>query len=482
MNFSQFIYILWFRKQIIFWVLAITVITVFVATLMLPKEYTAETSLVVDQHSVNSVTGTSLPLQLLTGYLATQVDIIGSHNVARKVVEKLKLTDDPETQKNFAKDKAKSDAPVDIMDWKANLLLKKLDITPSHDSSVIQIGFKGGNPESTAAIANAFATAYIQTSIELRAQAAKLIADWFDKQMISLRERLERAQLVLSSYQQKYGIVTIKDRIDLENSHLTELSVQLVNSMAHTNELQSRKDFLATTIKQGGALESFQEVLKSTTIGLLKSELATAEANFVKLSKWADINHPQYQQLKAEVNSLQQKIKSEIKIELNSIDSNLSSSQQLDKIIATALAEQKAKVLELKKQNDEIAVFQREVENAQRAYDAAMQRGVETRMESEMSQTDISILNPAIPATKASNPKVRLNIILSIFLGGLLGAGSAILVELLDRRVRSAIDILEVLNLPVFASISTQSSKTKRISWPFYSNDISRNANDQGRA
>ncbi|MEY3881227.1 MAG: hypothetical protein RIQ94_2023 [Pseudomonadota bacterium] len=63
MNFSQFIYILWFRKQIIFWVLAITVITVFVATLMLPKEYTAETSLVVDQHSVNSVTGTSLPLQ-----------------------------------------------------------------------------------------------------------------------------------------------------------------------------------------------------------------------------------------------------------------------------------------------------------------------------------------------------------------------------------------------------------------------------------
>ena len=248
--------------------------------------------------------------------------------------------------------------------------------------------------------------------------------------------------------------------------------------MARTNELQSRKDFLATTIKQGGALESFQEVLKSTTIGLLKSELATAEANFVKLSKWADINHPQYQQLKAEVNSLQQKIKSEIKIELNSIDSNLSSSQQLDKIIATALAEQKSKVLELKKQTDEIAVFQREVENAQRAYDAAMQRGVETRMESEMSQTDISILNLAIPPTKASNPKMRLNMILSIFLGGILGAGSAILVELLDRRVRSAIDILEVLDLPVFALISDKSPKTKRIWWPFYSNDISRNPNN----
>jgi chain length determinant protein EpsF len=475
MNFHQFIYILWFRKRIIIWVSALTVITVFVLTLMSPKVYTAETSLVVDQHSINSVTGTSLPLQLLTGYLATQVDIIGSHNVARKVVEKLNLTDDPETQKNFAKDKAKSDALGDIRDWKANLLIKKLDITPSHDSSVIQIAFKGGNPESAAEIANAFATAYIQTSIELRAQAAKLIADWFEKQMVLLRERLEHAQLVLSSYQQKYGIVTIKDRIDLENAHLTDLSGQLMNSMARTNELQSRKDFLATTIKQRGSLESFQEVLKSTTIGLLKSELATAEANFVKLSKWADINHPQYQQLKAQVNSLQQRIKSEIQIEVNSIDSNLSSSQQLDKIIATALAEQKAKVLELKKQNDEIAVFQREVENAQRAYDAAMQRGVETRMESEMSQTDISILNPAIPPRKASNPKMRLNMILSIFLGGILGAGSAILVELLDRRVRSAIDILEVLDLPVFALISDKSPKTKRISGPFYSNVTSRN-------
>jgi len=33
-------------------------------------------------------------------------------------------------------------------------------------------------------------------------------------------------------------------------------------------------------------------------------------------------------------------------------------------------------------------VFNREAENAQRAYDAAMQRAVQTHMESEMSQTN----------------------------------------------------------------------------------------------
>ena len=87
----------------------------------------------------------------------------------------------------------------------------------------------------------------------------------------------------------------------------------------------------------------------------LKSELARAEARFAELSKRVDINHPQYKQAKAEVDSLQQKVQSEIKMVLNSIARGVASSSQRDKIVANAFAEQKAKVLELKKQHDEIS-------------------------------------------------------------------------------------------------------------------------------
>jgi chain length determinant protein EpsF len=477
MNFHQFIYILWSRQSVVLSVLMMTIVTTLVVSLLLPKQYVATTSLVVDQRSVDPITGVALPVQLLPGYMATQVDVISSHNVARKVVEKLKLSEDPQTQEDFAKTKHIGD----IKDWIADLLLKRnLEIRPSRESSHIQIDFTDTDPQFAAKAANAFADAYIQTSVELRAQPAKLSADWFDLQMATLREHLEHAQSVLSTYQQQHGIVTTDDRLDLENSRLAELSQQLVENQMHTSELQSRKDLLMTTIDNGGSSESLQEVLNSPLIQALKSELARADANFAELSKRVDINHPQYKQAKAQVNSLQQKIHSEIKMVLSSIVSGLASSSQRDKIIANTLAEQKAKVLELKKQHDEIAVFNREVENAQRSYDAAMQRAVQSRMESEMSQTNVAVLNPAIPPQKPAKPKVLLNMVLSVFLGGMLGVGSALLAELMDRRVRSAFDISELLDVPVFAVVSASSSKPKRMPRLFSLNRLSMGFNEGG--
>lgn len=476
MNFQQFINILWSRQSVVLSALMMTVITTLVVSLLLPKQYLATTSMVVDQHSVDRVTGLTLPVQLLPGYIATQVDVISSHKVARKVVEKLKLNENPEMQEDFAK----AEGIGDIRDWVADLLLKKLEIRPSRESSVMQVDFTSNDPLLAAIIANAFADTYIQTSAELQAQPAKLSADWFDSQMTSLRERLEQAQSVLSTYQQEHGIVTTDDRLDLENARLADLSKQLVEGQARTSELQSRKDLLTNTVKQGGSSESLQEVLSNPLIQSLKSELARAESSFAELSKRVDINHPQYKQAKAEVNSLQQKIQSETQMVLSSISSGVASSYQRDKIAVNALAEQKAKVLELKKQHDEMMVFNREVENAQRVYDAAMQRAVQSRMESEISQANIAVLNYAIPPQKPAKPKVLLNIILSFFLGGMLGVGSALLAELMDRRVRSAFDISEVLGVPVFAVVSALDHKPRRIPRLFYLDNTSGGFNERG--
>ncbi|MGZ5007263.1 MAG: chain length determinant protein EpsF [Methylobacter sp.] len=478
MNFHQFINILLSHKSVVLSALMITMITTLVVSLLLPKQYIATTSIVIDQRSVDPVTGLTLPVQLMPGYIATQVDVIGSHNVARKVVEKLKLNENAQMKEDFAKAKNMGD----IRDWVADALLKNLDIKPSRESSVMQVDFTFTDALLAANIANAFANAYIQTSIELQAQPAKLSADWFDSQMATLRDNLEHAQSVLSTYQQQHGIVSTDDRLDLENARLSDLSKQLVDNQAHTSELQSRKDLLTATLKQGVSPESLQEVLSSPVIQSLKSELAKAEARFAELSKRLDINHPLYKQAKAEVDSLQQKIHSEIKMVLTSISGGVTSSIQRDTIIANALSEQKAKVLQLKKQHDEIRVLNREVENAQRIYDAALQRAVHSRMESEMRQTNTAVLNSAVTPNKPAKPKILINMILSVFLGSILGVGSALAAELMDRRVRSAFDISELLAVPVFAAISLPAAKPSRATLLSHLDSHSDSPNHQGNA
>jgi uncharacterized protein involved in exopolysaccharide biosynthesis len=224
MTIKQFLNILWSRRWILLSVLAITSSLTLLVNLRMAKQYVATTALVVDQRGIDQITGLTVPVQLLAGYMATQSEVIASPNVARKVVEKLKLDESPVFLDKLAKN---PNELVDTKDQVASLLLPNLDVKPSRESSLIQINFTFTDAQVAAQIANAFADAYVQTSIELRAQPAKANADWFDSQLAMLRERLAAAQLVLSNYQQQHGIVVSDDRIDIENTRLAELSRQL---------------------------------------------------------------------------------------------------------------------------------------------------------------------------------------------------------------------------------------------------------------
>ncbi|MCL5060287.1 MAG: hypothetical protein M1449_07140 [Candidatus Thermoplasmatota archaeon] len=119
-----------------------------------------------------------------------------------------------------------------------------------------------------------------------------------------------------------------------------------------------------------------------------------------------------------------------------------------------AIGSARADVLELKQQREEATLLARDLENAQRIYDSALQRYGQSRMEAQSTQTDIAVLNPAVAPTEPSKPRVILNILLSLFLGTLLGVSLGFLIELLDRRVRSGQDIVATLGIPVLAEVT----------------------------
>ena len=450
MNLQQFFIILWSRKILLLSCLTATVLMTLIVSLMMPKQYVASTALVLDQRGIDPVTGMVLPAQLLSGYLATQQEVIASHNVALKVVDLLDLTQNPALQEDFLKSKS----PGDIRDWLADSLLTKLEVTLSRESSIIKLAFTAKDPKFSALAANAFAKAYIRTAVELKVQPAKQNADWFEEQLKILRERMEQAHEKLSIFQQQHGIVKVEDQLDLEDARLADIAKQLVEGQGRTYALMSRKNQLAHALEKGASYESMQEVLDNHFVEVLKSELARAEAKFAELANRIDKKHPQYLQAQAEISSLRKKIKQEINTVLGGIDNDLAVSRQRDANLSHALAEQKNKVLELKKQHDEMAVLQREVENTQKSYDNAMQRTVQARMESEIDQTNIAVLNPAIVPQYASKPKILFNVFLSFFIGALLGSGFALLAELYDRRVRSTFDISGGLGMPVLGVMS----------------------------
>ena len=95
MHLYQFLLLLRARRKLILATLCTTILLALGWSLVQGKTYTATTSVLLNYKGVDPLTGLTMPGQLLPGYMATQIDIISSKNVALRVVERLRMASNP---------------------------------------------------------------------------------------------------------------------------------------------------------------------------------------------------------------------------------------------------------------------------------------------------------------------------------------------------------------------------------------------------
>jgi polysaccharide biosynthesis transport protein len=464
MRFSKLVRILWACRSTSFYILMAVSAVAVAASLLLPKKYKAESAIVVDTRGSDPITReNATPAQLASTYLATQVDVIASHNVALKVIDRLKLTNDPKFTRNFQHAAGGGGAGSGaIRDWGADELLKSLIVRPSRDSNVIYLQFTSESPQTAADITNAFADSYIQTSLELKVDPARRQAGWFDQQVNDLRVAWENAQNSLSAYQREHGVIGADEaRLDVETARLTEISNHLVAAQAAMYDAETRQRQMNDALAKDRADASVNMQL-NPLLQNLKTELARSEAKFAYVAQRYDRNHPQYMSAQAELESLRNKVATEVDNATGTVAREAQVARQTTADLQRAMEEQRKRILALQHNQDELSVLRRDAENARTAYDSALQRGSQTRLESRLDQTNIAILNYAFPPIDAAWPRLSLNLGLAVILGCMLGAGVSLTRERLNRRIRSRDDLLEEADIDVLAELPRARTSMRR--------------------
>lgn len=448
MTFHQFFLILRARYKVVIFTFLFIVLATLLVSLLLPKQYTAGAAIVVDIKSPDPVAGMVLPGLASPAYMATQVDIINSDRVAQRVVKMLRMDENEVIKQQWMEDGEKGELVV----WLADLLKQKLDVKPSRESNVIYIEFTGNDPTFAAAVANAFAHAYIDVNLDLKVAPARQYAEWFKNQTSTIRDNLEKAKGALSAYQQKTGLVATEERLDYEIAKLNELSTQLTLIQAQTTDSSS---------KRAGAEnpDTLPEVMQNPLINALKSDIARLDAKLQESNINLGSNHPQTKRAQSELASLRSRLAAETRQIHSSIGTSYEVGKRKEQELLDAMQKQKERVLELNRQRDQLSVLKGDVEAAQRDFEGVSQRSALTRLESLSVQTNIATLNPAAIPTTHSRPKILLNLLVSVFLGILVGVGLALILELINRRVRSAEDLLEAIDVPVLAVMSGKRSQ-----------------------
>ena len=120
-------------------------------------------------------------------------------------------------------------------------------------------------------------------------------------------------------------------------------------------------------------------------------------------------------------------------------------------------------VLQRRSQRNAAAGLLRDVENAQKAYDAVLQRASATALEAQnTTQPDISVVKAPTPPAKASSIYLLINLFVAAFLAPLLGALYALFREARDRRLRTIGDVTGLLQQPLLLMLPDGERQTGR--------------------
>jgi polysaccharide biosynthesis transport protein len=440
-------------------VLLVTILVTAVISVLLPKKYVATASLLADARDEQSMTAPGLPLRGQQGYLQTQVDVLTSQKVGRKVVQDLKLTENPQAKADWESD---TGGKGSFEDWLVDEMHKYLKVDTG-GGSIVQVMYTANDPAFAATVANAFAKAYMDTVLELRVQPTREAAVWFDQQLKILRNNLEQAQGRLSKYQSDKNIVATDEHMDTENTRLAELSAELSRVQAQNVDVSTREKQAREFMAAGMSADKMPDVMASPFIQGLKTEMLRGEARLQELSTRYGPNYPAVQSQVIENRGLQERLQAEMGKIVDGLQNQVRQLGRREAELRTALSGQRTRLLQARSGRTELGVYLRDVDTAQRAYDTALQRSTVSKIESRANQTNVALLNAATAPREPAKPKVGLNILLSAIVGIMLGIAVVFLLETVDRRVRSYDDLYVGASVPVLAVLHAQAPRGYRL-------------------
>jgi uncharacterized protein involved in exopolysaccharide biosynthesis len=330
-----------------------------------------------------------------------------------------------------------------LREWIAQSLLSKFKVGATDRDNIISMGYTAGQPEQAARVANAFLDAYLQANLALRTQPAERTAQWYAAQLKAQQAEAEQAQARLVAYQKQHGVI------------LTEQDPQAAAPLQALAAQQAAAAALnyADTSRAQIAANNSAEIMRDPVVQSLKTSLALAQARLSQLAQTEGPNNPQYIAARAEASSLQSKLEQQIATMQSTVQSTAQVSRQSMADMQAAVRAQQQRLISDNTLKAEGQFLVQQAANAQKLYDATLRSYQQSQMLSKSDQTDITVLSRAVPPLAPSGPRALISVALGAALGLILGISLALLLEQLQRRVRSMQEVIDLTGAPLLGAV-----------------------------
>ena len=253
--------------------------------------------------------------------VTSQVQLVLSRDLARDVIKKNKLAENPEFDPvlrgvspiksllalfGIGRDPFRMTPEERVLD----AYYQRLTAYAVDKSRVIVIEFQSRDPELAARVANSIADGYLVLQQGARREQAKAAGQWLSGEIDNLRKKVADAEARVEDFRSKSSLFIGTNNTSLSNQQLGELNTQLNNARALKSDAESKARLIREMLKTGKPLEA-SDVLNSELMRRLQEQRVTLRAQLAEQSSTLLDQHPRIKELKAQLADLDHQIREE---------------------------------------------------------------------------------------------------------------------------------------------------------------------------
>jgi len=402
-------------------------------------------------------------------FFQTQYRIMSSLPVARIAAERMGLDAHPMFESSGSKrgllsrlraliPSSGTEVVVDPLDLAASQLLASISVAPIPNSNLVTLSLVGPDPNLAAQAANELASAYIGYSLQSRFSTSEQADDFLINQIAKLKSEIGETEEKLLTYGEAKRIVSIDEASNITLQGLKDIAMR--STLAQTGLAQAEARLRA--IQQSPA-NSLPEVRNSLLIGALLQEYALYEAEYSEASARFKAGWPGMQTLGSKLEQARRRLELETERIAGQVlaAANAAHLRAANEVanFDQLLRSTESAAQELKRDSVDYTTFHSEMQKKRDVLSRLIKRQNELSLTSDLtalgdsSSTNIRILEEAKPSPVAFRPNLKVNLLLGIVLGLMLGGAAAVVLEYLDNTVKSAADLERITEKPILAVI-----------------------------
>ncbi|WP_427113995.1 GumC family protein [Megasphaera sueciensis] len=338
--------------------------------------------------------------------------------------------------------------------------------TPFKDTEILQIAVSGTSPEQAQKANTLLVQGFMGRLTEMSHDEQKSIRQFLEKRLTSSKQELTEAETKLQQYQVANKVYSpseqmkgLTDKLSMVDKAKADNQLALETAQAALASVNGQLESAGKSIADSPAIQQYKKQL---------AELESTKASYV--GKYTE-DHPKMQEINNQIAATQDALHQEIsKIVAQEAPSSSTVQQKLmaDKFqneAAIAVAQGKNQALaDLDAQNNTMIATlpvqeqgfvraKRDADVAQEIYVMLAKRLEEAKVAEAMVPTEVQVVDAATLPERPIKPRKALTLVLAAVLGILCSIVLVVARYLLNRKIRTADDVEQLLHLPVLGMV-----------------------------